>query len=61
MTDVNSKLIINNSKLVLARFRVFGVCAATGAKLLEAQTLFDVFLVLRRLIVALFAIGACER
>ena len=42
----------------LARFRVFGVLAAAWAKLVESQTIFDVFLVLRRLIVALFAIAA---
>ena len=51
----------NLKPLLLARFRVFGVRAATRAKLLETQTLFDVFLVLRRLIVALFAIGASQR
>ena len=57
----NSKFKTYNSKLLLARFRVFGVCAATRTKLLETQAFFDVFLVLRRLVVALFAIAARQR
>ena len=44
--------------LHLSRFRVFGVLAATRTELLQAQAIFDVFLIFRRLVIALLAVGA---
>jgi hypothetical protein len=46
---------------VLPRFRVFGVLAAARAEFLEPQTIFHVFLVLARLVIALFAIATGHR
>jgi len=39
---------------------VLGVCAATRAKLLQAQTLFHVLLVFGSAIIAFFAIDAFQ-
>jgi hypothetical protein len=45
----------------LSRFRVFGVLAAARAVLLEPQAILHVFLVLARLVIALFAIATRHR
>jgi hypothetical protein len=42
----------------LTRFRVFGMFAAARTKLVEAQPIFDVFLIFAGVVVALFTIGA---
>ena len=44
--------------LPLTRFRVFGNLAAARAEFLQAQPVFHIFLILGRLVVALFAVGA---